>query len=153
MFEIPVINLLQGFCSLPFGSPKETAVKLFGEPEEVQNLRDQDLSDDALIYHYWDQGYSLFFDVNRNQAFCSVEIDNKESLLFKVKIFTLKEKELVALLKGNGFGLTDTEVHKWGEKRLSFDTAGLDCYYENNKLVSVNFGILQTDNNFFYFPN
>jgi len=153
MFEKPEINLLKSFCALPFGTCKDSAVEVFGEPEEIQNLTDDILNNNSMVYHYWNEGYSLFFDTNKDQTFCSVEIDNKEALLFDVKIFTLNEKEIVDLMKQNGYSLSDSEVHKWGEKRISFDEAALDCYFENGKLVSVNFGVLETENNFYYFPN
>lgn len=106
-----------------------------------------------MVYHYWNEGYSLFFNTNQNQTFCSVEIDNKEVLLFETRLFALKEKEIVDLMKQRGYQLSDSELHKWGEKRLSFDEAGLDCYFENGKLVSVNFGVPDNGTNFLYFPN
>jgi len=153
MFDQPEILLLKGFCSLSFGDSKENVIKKFGEPEEIQNLTDDILNNNSLVYHYWEYGFSLFFDTNKNQAFCNVEIDNKETLLFGIKIFSLKEKEIIALMLENGYELSDSEMHQWGEKRISFDSAGLDCYFENNRLVSVNFGVLETDTNFYYFPN
>jgi len=153
MFEKPEISLLKGFCTLPFGSSKDKAVEVFGQPEEIQNLADDILNNNSMVYHYWNEGYSLFFNTNKDQSFCSVEIDNKDTLLFGVRIFSLKEKEIAELMKKNGYELSDSEVHKWGEKRISFDEAGLDCYFENGKLVSVNFGVLETENNFYYFPN
>jgi len=149
----PEIKLLKGFCSVNFGETIETIVKIFGEPEEIQTLEDEILKTSSTVYHYWDQGFSLFFDNTRNKTFCSVEIDNRDTLLFNTKLFSLKEKELVELMKINGFGLSDTEVHEWGEKRVSFDSAGLDCYFENNKMVSVNFGIIEENDNFYFFPN
>lgn len=153
MFEPPEIRLLKGFCSLSFGESKEEVINTFGEPEEIQNLTDDILNNNSLVYHYWDRGFSLFFDTNKEQAFCNVEIDNREAELFGMKIFTLKEKEIVELMKQNGFALSDAEMHQWGEKRISFDSAGLDCYFENNRLVSINFGILESGTNFQYFPN
>ena len=153
MFETPEIRLLKGFCALNFGVSKPDAVQLFGEPEEIQTLADEILSTNSLVYHYWNHGFSLFFETHKNEAFCSVEIDNKESLLFGHKLFTLKEKEIIALMKSNGFPLTDSENHSWGEKRISFDTAALDCYFENHRLVSANFSVLETDSTFFYYPN
>ena len=153
MQDSPDITLLQGFCGLNFGADTQAATAFFGEPEEVQTLKDEILGNSSLVYHYWSMGYSLFFDENKDQRFCSVEIDNKESLLFQVKVFDLREKEMIALMKDNGYTLSDTEVHEWGEKRVSFDSAGLDCYYENNRLVSLNFGIPEPENPFSYFPN
>ncbi len=153
MFEKPEIELLKGFCGVPFGSGKDALVARFGEPEEIQNLTDDILNNNSLVYHYWEHGFSVFFDTNKNQAFCNVEIDNRESVLFDTKLFGLHEKEIIELMKQNGFELSDSEMHQWGEKRISFDSAGLDCYFENNKLVSVNFGVLESDTNFYYFPN
>lgn len=153
MFEKPEIELLKSFCTLPFGSSKEKAIEVFGQPEEVQDLSDEILNTHSTVFHYWNEGYSLFFDTNRNQAFCSVEIDNRDAVLFNTPIFSLKEKEVLELMKQNGYALSDSEVHKWGEKRLSFDEAGLDCYFENGRLVSINFGVLESETNFYYFPN
>lgn len=153
MIQSLEIKLLKGFCSIAFGETVENVKKIVGEPEEIQQLSDDILLTSSTAYHYWDLGYSLFFDNNKNNTFCSVELDNKDALLFNVKIFSLKEKELIELLKTNGFALTDTETHEWGEKRLSFDDAGLDCYFENQKMVSVNFGIIEANQSLFYFPN
>ena len=154
MYDTPEIKLLAGFCALTFGSEKQSAIQLFGQPEEIQNLNDDILNNNSLVFHYWDKGFSLFFDMNKSQTFCSAEIDNRDTLLFNTKLFSLKEKEIVALMKENNFSLSDSEVHTWGEKRLSFDGAGLDCYFENNRMVSVNFGLIESeDNNFQYFPN
>ncbi len=150
---LPEIRLLKGFSSLQFGANKEAAQLSFGEPQEIQVLNDDILSNNTLVYHYWDEGFSLFFDMNKNNRFSSVEIDNKETLLFDLKIFTLKEKEIIQLMQQNGFALSDTEVHQWGEKRVSFDEAVLDCYFENNKLVSVNFGCHEEKTEYKYFPN
>jgi hypothetical protein len=153
MIEKPEIQLLAGFCGLKFGVSKEDAVSFFGQPEEIQQLNDEVMKNDALVYHYWDNGYSLFFDNKRKQTFTSVEIDNRETLLFNVKLFSLREKELIELMKDNGYAMSDSEVHEWGEKRVSFDDAGLDCYFENNRMVSVNFGIYESGGNFMFFPN
>ena len=91
--------------------------------------------------------------MHKNQTFCSAEIDNKETLLMGEPIFKLNEKELTEFMKKLGFSLSDKETHEWGEKRLSFDEAGLDCYFQNNKMVSVNFGITENGDNYYYFPN
>jgi hypothetical protein len=153
MFKTPEIHLLKGFCTVDFGAAIDTVTQTFGEPQEIQTLKEDLLGNNSVVYHYWDHGYSLFFDVNNNSAFCSVETDNRECLLYEMRLFSLREKEVIELMKENGFGHTDTEMHEWGEKRISFDAAGLDCYFENNRLVSVNFGVLETVSRFQYFAN
>jgi hypothetical protein len=153
MTNDPEIKLLHSFCGLAFGATKEDALRLFGEPEEVQDLHDEVLNNNSQVYHYWNQGFSLFFDMQRNYCFSSVEIDNRDTLLFGVKIFSLKEKELIELLKQNKYLLSDTETHSWGEKRVSFDAAGLDCYFENHKMTSLNFGLTDAITSFTFLPN
>lgn len=150
---MPEIKLLKGFCNLSFGENADTIKKIFGDPEEIQELTDDILNTSSTVFHYWDMGFSLFFDNHKNSSFTSVEIDNKDTLLFDTKIFHLKEKEIIELMSKNGYKLSDTENHDWGEKRLSFDEAGLDCYFQNQKLASVNFGIGNRPEDFYYFPN
>ncbi len=147
------INLHKGFGSFNFGQTVTEAIQLFGEPEETQTLDDEILNTSAYVMHYWTQGFSLFFDVLNNKSFSSVESDNQGTTLFGQKIFKLSEKELIALMLSNGFKLSETEQHSWGEKRLSFDEAGLDCYFENSRLSSINFGVITPDEKFAYFPN
>ena len=152
-FSNPEIYLLTGFCGLPFGSTKADAEKLFGKPEEVQLLEDEVLNNSSVVFHYWDAGYSLFFDKRRQELFTSVELDNRDAILYENKIFSLREKELTELMLRNGHRLSDSEVHEWGEKRLSFDSAGLDCYFENNRLATVNFGLIEAYDSYTIFQN
>lgn len=153
MFERPEIRLLKGFGPFRFGENAELIRQVLGEPNEIQTLEDAVLNTNSMVYHYWDKGCSLFFDSNKNHVFCSAETDNKDALLFQVPVFSLQEKELVQLLKENGYPLSDSEMHSWGEKRLSFDAAGLDCYFENNRLISINFSQIETENTITLFPN
>ncbi|MDI9338931.1 MAG: hypothetical protein QM534_00060 [Sediminibacterium sp.] len=153
MSDCPEIKLLKGFCTVVFGNTGSHIREAFGEPDETEHLEDDILETSCDVWHYWDRGFSLFFDNFKNNVFTSVEVDHPDTLLFNQKIFMLKENEVVTLLKTNGFALSESEQHEWGEKRLSFDEAGLDCYFEKGKLVSVNFGILPDDTNFYYHPN
>lgn len=153
MSVTPEIHLLKGFCGLKFGQRPSDAEALFGVPEETQSLNDEILNTASFVLHYWYLGFSLFFDANKNNSLNIVEVDNQETILFGKPVFTLKEAELVDLLKANGFKLSDTEKHEWGEKRFSFDDAGLDCYFENGKLSTLSFSASDSPENFHYFPN
>lgn len=149
----PQINLLKGFCTLNFGVSAVDAELVFGKPEEIQVLDDNILETSCTVYHYWDSGFSLFFDNKNAMKFGSVEVDNQETLLFGKKLFLLNEQQLTDLMKEHNYTLTDTERQDWGEKRLSFDEAGLDCYFENGKMSSVNFGVIDELNTFEFLPN
>ncbi len=153
MFKVPIIRLLTGLNTINFGSTIDDVKKQLGEPQEIQNLSDDILNTSSIAYHYWDDGYSLFFDVLNSKKLNSVELDNKETLLFDVRLFSFNEKELIQLMKFNGYALSETEAHPWGEKRLSFDEAGLDCYFQNNKMSSVNFGIIENFEQSGFFAN
>lgn len=150
----PQIHLLKGFAAFKFGQTIADAEALFGKAEETQVLDDDILETSCTVLHYWDIGFSLFFDNNNLKKCSSVEIDNEETTLFGKLIFTLNEKQLTDLMKQNGYALSDTEQQEWGEKRLSFDDAGLDCYFENGQLKSVNFGAIDDNNNpYVFLPN
>lgn len=150
---LPEIKPLQGFCTLNFRLFPPDAESLFGEPEETQTLTDEILDAESYVMHYWESGFSLFFDNLNERRFSSVEVDNEDTLLFGAKIFSLSEKQIVELMAANGYKLSDSETHEWGEKRLSFDEAGIDFYFENNHLQSINFGLVEDAGSFKYFPN
>ncbi len=147
------VKPMEGLGPLKFGSLLNEAKLIFGEPDETENLLDDILNNNSFIMHYWEKGYSLFFDANSNYAFTSVEIENEETILFNTLVFDLKENEIIELFKANGYKVSDTETHNWGEKRISFDDILVDLYFEKGRLISINFGIINDDNSFHYFPN
>ncbi|MGZ4034119.1 MAG: hypothetical protein ACXVPU_06430 [Bacteroidia bacterium] len=146
------IKPVLGLSNLLFGASMAEAEKVFGKAEESELL--DDIEDcQSTVWHYWDNGFSLFFDENDNQLFCSVEIDNKDVILWGQKIFSLNEKQIIELFKKKGITVFETEVHEWGEKRLSFDEANIDFYFEKNKLSSINYGKAENDSTFLILPN
>ena len=145
----------EGLNTLLFGTTREEAQNFFGQPEEVECIESGDGDYKTEVWHYWTKGFSLFFDENVSFKFTCAEIDNKEAELWGKKIFDLDEVEIVTLFNSKGFTEIDTEVHEWGERRVSFDDALVDMYFENKKLISVNYGILSGDghNKMLIFPN
>ena len=141
IFEIkPVL----GLSDLLFGASMADAEKVFGKAEESEFL--DDIEDcQSTVWHYWEQGFSLFFDEKTEQIFCCVEIDNEDVILWGQKIFDFSEKQIIDLFKSKGITEFETELHEWGEKRLSFDEANIDFYFEKNKLSSINYGKSEMD--------
>ena len=141
-----------GLSTLLFGTTMAEAEKIFGKAEETELL--DDIEDcQSTVWHYWDRGFSIFFDESNNQLFCCVEIDNSDVQLWGQKIFEMNEKDIIGLFKNKGISVFETEQHEWGEKRLSFDEANIDFYFEKNKLSSINYGKQTTDSTFLILPN
>jgi hypothetical protein len=46
------------------------------------------------------------------------------------------------LFEDKAYKEIETEVHEWGEERLSIIDAMVDFYFEDSKLISINFGKL-----------
>lgn len=132
------INPCIGLSALQFGASATDAEKLFGKAQEVQVIDDIE-EFKTTVWHYWDNGFSLFFDEQNNQLFNCVEINNIVSRLWGQSIFDFKEERIIQLFKSKGILHFETEQHDWGEKRLSFDKANIDFYFDKNKLISINY--------------
>jgi hypothetical protein len=62
-------------------------------------------------------------------------------LLWGVKVFDLTEPELKVFFTHKGYKEMEVEDHDWGERRISFDDALIDFYFEGGKMISINYGI------------
>lgn len=146
------IKLGIGLSELQFGTTMAEAEKIFGKAEEIEFL---DGIDDcnAIVWHYWKNGFTLFFDENNLKNFNCAEIDNSKAKLWGQEIFNLDEKQIIELFKSKGLILFEMELHEWGENRLSFDDATIDFYFEKNKLCSVNYGKSTQHSSLLILPN
>jgi hypothetical protein len=142
----------KGINGLHFGTGCTEAEDYFGKPEETEELEGVDNSK-SLVWHFWEKGFSLFFDSQHGNRFSCVEIDDPESLLWGKKIFLMTEAELKAFFTANGFTQIDTEDHEWGERRVSFDDALIDFYFEKGEMTSINYGIAFGEEHMLILPN
>jgi len=129
-----------GIGELAFGAGIADAEGIFGKPEDIQLLDEMEISK-STVFHYWQRGFSLFFDEFNLREFCCAEVDvSSNAQLWGVSIFKLSEKQIIDLLKEKGLKNIETEQHDWGEKRVSCESINIDFYFERNKLISINFG-------------
>lgn len=136
------INLHKGLNNIRFGSTLDEVIALLGEPSEVESLENEVNGQlETLLCFYNDSGLTLFFEGGTTRELSCVETDNHNMTLFSQRIFELTEDEVIDLMKANGFNELFIEMEAWGEKRVSFDDALIDFYFENGKLVTVNWGI------------
>lgn len=141
-----------GIGTLKFGASMSEVEKHFGKPEEVEKVEGE-TDYKTTVWHYWDRGFSLFFDEEEKNNFTCVEIDNEEALLWDKQVFNMNEEEIKALFKSKGFTEIDTEEEEWGEKRISYDDAVVDMYFEDGELTSINYGVFPEDEKILILPN
>ncbi len=141
-----IIKPKEGIGDLKFGTPLEEVIKKVGEADEVEDFNDEDCFNTKLL-SYTEDEVDLFFEGSNNFVFSAISIDNREATLYGKKVFELSEKEIVNLMKQNGYNLSDTTVdEEFCEKCLSFEEAYFDFYFNNdNELISLNFGVLVSD--------
>jgi len=130
----------KGLGDLRFGTDIESFVNMYGEPEEVQNI-DEDEALNTTILHYWRDGFSAFFVGFSAPKLAGIEIDHPDATLFGKKIIGMTEDELIGLMKENGYSNFETEQEDT-DKRLSFDVGMMDFFFRGNLLIYMNFGVL-----------
>ena len=136
MTQIHLI-IKKSFGPLQFGASTIDAESSFGQCEESEELEGFD--GNSIVWHYLEKGFSLFFDCSQNNRFSSVEIAPSANVLsWDISPFSLNEKQLKDLFVQNGFKKMEQEQHEWGEKRITFDDAMADFYFQNGKMVSIN---------------
>ncbi len=136
------ILLLEGINELKFGDSPQTVENTLGKPLEIENLGDEADEDlDTILWNYDKEGLTVFFEGKNNHVLSCFETDNEEVTLFGKKIFGLNEQEITSLMKENGLSQIDSDEEEWGERRVSFDEGLIDFYFQDGKLVTVNWGV------------
>ena len=142
------IKPLEGFGELEFGANKKEVAKYFGEPDEDEIFSDEE-EGDTLVYHFWGKAISAFFENMANPVLINLETDNPDATLFGKHIFALKEAEVKELMVANGYSEIDEEVMESeefdNEKRVSFDDAMMDFFFEEEMLTAVSWGVFLDD--------
>lgn len=137
-----IVRPLAGFGELNFGTGMPQIIEILGPPDETETLNDGEDEVETLIMHYWNSGITLFIEGPENSVLSNCETENPTSVLFDKQVFELDEPGIIALMNENGFDEFETEMEEWGEKRLSFDDAQIDFYFDEGKLVTINWGVV-----------
>lgn len=144
MENLTEIKLNEGLGVLQFGMSLEQVTAILGEPDDTDDVETDDNSS-AKVYSYWDEAIVLFFEGKSKSILTNIEVDNLDATLFGEKVFDFEEKELIDLMKKHGFEDIEEEDEEWGEKRITFDEAMLDFYFEDGMLNSVSWGVAIDD--------
>ena len=132
----------EGLSDLRFGSFPDEVIERLGEPGDCEKA-DEDLATEMWLYP--DKQLTLFMEGSEPALLICIESEHPETTLFGKKIFELDEKQIIDLLKANNGGETDIEDEAWGERRVSFDDLMIDFYFEKGKLRTVNFSMMDEE--------
>ena len=130
------IKLHQGLGELTFGMPIEAIIERIGAADETEAMENA-IDEPTTLLHY--ESMTLICEGNDPILTC-IDISDDEATLFGEKLFGKSEAEITSLMKANGVNDADTETEDWGERRVSFDSANIDFYFEQGELSSITLG-------------
>jgi hypothetical protein len=130
-----------GFGEIKFGDQSEKVIEILGEADEVEDIDDED-GFNVVILNYWEKGVTVFFEGQEKSVVSCFETDIPEVTLFGKEVFQMDEKAIINLMKEQGFEVAESEVEETGEKRISYDDALIDFFFEDDALTAVNWGVL-----------
>lgn len=131
----------EGYGEIPFGVESSLVIDYLGEAEEIENIEDEDVFN-TIIMNYWERGVTVFMEGYEKSVVACFETENPESTLFGERIFDMDEVQITQLMSSRGYEVAETETDESGEKRLGYDDAMLDFFFEEGELVAVNWGVL-----------
>ncbi|MDR0969843.1 MAG: hypothetical protein LBM67_04830 [Lentimicrobiaceae bacterium] len=137
--ESYVIEPLKGFGNLKFGQTIDDTIKLLGEAEDVEELEEDTIS--SVVLNYDADEFSVFFEGETKSVIAYFETENAEAVLFGEKVFEMDSEDIIALMTQNGFKNLEEDEEE-GEKRVTFEDALIDFYFDNDdKLIAVGWGV------------
>lgn len=131
-----VILPKKGYGTLSFGMTPDEVVAIMGNPEYYEEIDNEDEAP-ILYYEYENLGLSVYFEQDgEKNTLTYFETENEDVTLYDTKIFSLKPKQVVELMKKNGVELSEQDDDE-GETRLSFDSIMTDMFFEDEKMTAV----------------
>ena len=140
-----VIEPLKGFGEIPFGMALDDAVKMLGSPNFYEELSDmEETGNRSIFYEYDDLDTNIYFEgITKSVAAC-FETENKDAVLYGTKVFDLNRKQVIELMRENGFSELEEEEED-GEHRISFEDALIDFFFDGDTMTAVSWGVLVDD--------
>ena len=140
-----VIEPLKGFGEIPFGMSLDDAVRVLGMPDFYEELSDMEETGNRSVYYEYDAlETNIYFEgITKSVAAC-FETENPKSVLYGTKVFDLNRKQVVELMRENGFSELEEEDED-GEHRISFEDAMIDFFFDGDTMKAVSWGVLVDD--------
>lgn len=138
------IQLGRGIGELTFGLSMDQVENIMGEPEEVEESDDED-EFEHKAWNYWDTGFSFYFDKEDDYRLSCIETANPNVTLWGNKLFEMSLEEVESLFKERGVPEAEKETIENNVTCLSYEQEMIDLYFEEGKLLAINFGVHMDD--------
>ncbi len=133
---------LKGYGEIPFGMTLDETVKLLNMPNYYEELGDmEETGNRSIYYEYEDIQTNIYFEGVTKSVVACFETENEEATLFGENVFDLDKKEIIDLMKANGFKELEEETED-DELRVSFEDGMIDFFFEDEMLMAVSWGVL-----------
>lgn len=142
-----------GLENLKFGFNRQQVEAILGPPDERDQIEAEDeLLEQAMVWHYWDLYLSVFFGGEKQNTVVAFETDHLNAILFDQKVFKLSENQIIEMVKEKKLYDFEREVEEWGETRLTFHDLGMDFYFNDKKLETINWSAWYDQNGVMVIP-
>lgn len=139
------IEPLKGYGEIPFGMTLDEAVKMLGMPNFYEELNDMEETENRSIYYeYDDLQTNIYFEGITKSVVACFETENENATLYGKKVFDLDQKAVIEMMKAKGFNELEQETED-GERRISFEDALIDFFFDEGGMTAVSWGVLVDD--------
>jgi len=136
----------EGLGEIKFGMLMKDFISKFGRPDDIDEIDDdEDEELKTTLLHYWNKGISVFFVGMTTQLLAGIETDHPDTTLFGKKIMGMTRQEIEDLMSSKGHSYYETE-REHSVVRLSYDIGMMDFFFQDNKLIYMNLGVLVNEN-------
>ena len=141
------IKIGTGLGSIKFGCTRDELKNLIGEPSEIDTYNASGEEDEFLTesWHYDEEEFSVSFDEEDNWKLTTIAVSSPEFTLNGIRLIGLSIIEVLNILEDENLGdneLEDLSDKNVNHKLISFISASLNLWFEDNHLSEIQWGVL-----------
>ena len=133
---------LKGYGEIPFGITLDEVVGMLGMPDFYEELSDMEETGNRSIYYEYNKiDTNIYLEGITKSVVACFETENEEATLYGEKAFELSQKQVIDLMKANGFKELEEEEED-GEHRITFEDGLIDFFFADGAMTAVSWGVL-----------
>lgn len=139
----------RGLGDLKFNMTRQEVEKIAGKPDEIENVRYDDLDDETVeTWHYDKYDFSLSFEKEIDNKLASIAISSPEAVLFGQKLIGSTKEDVAILLDKM---LVKDTIEDTGEEDVEEDvtclisnTLEITFWFESDILTEIQWSVFDS---------